>query len=192
MTESAPALSTAGARCFVALSPDSESRLALVRCRESIERSSAGVARGLRFVDPASLHLTLRFLGDSTPAQIAYFTHVLPTLAPRLPALPARRLAVWPNRARPRLLVLELECVPVVLELAAACEAHACKAGFTPEPRPFRAHVTLARLRPGCAFGILPNPPPALAFDAVALMQSALATSAARYSDLARASLASG
>lgn len=190
MIESTPAQSTAGARCFLALSPDPASRALLVRCREAIERSSAGAAHGLRFVDPASLHLTLRFLGDSAPAQIAYFTHVLPTLAPHLPALPTRRLAVWPNRARPRLLVLELECIAAVQELAADCETHARKAGYVPEPRPFRAHVTLARLRPGCAFGILPNPPPVLSFDAVALMQSTLNPGTARYTELARAALA--
>ena len=31
----------------------------------------------------------------------------MPTLAPALPALEARRYGIWPNRARPRLLVLQ-------------------------------------------------------------------------------------
>jgi 2'-5' RNA ligase len=96
---------------------------------------------------------------------------------------------VWPNRARPRLLVLELESSEALSDLAHACETHARKAGFAPETRGFRAHITLARLRPGCAFGILPHPPPSIAFDAVALMQSTLAQPAATYTELARAEL---
>jgi 2'-5' RNA ligase len=146
--------------------------------------------RGIRWTDPAALHLTLRFLGASGTAQIEYFKHMLPTLAHALPAIGARRYGVWPNRSRPRMLVLELEADAFLSRLADECETHAHKAGYAPEPRGFRAHVTLARLRPGCAFGILPNPPPAFAFDSIALMRSTLAQPAATYTELAREPLA--
>jgi 2'-5' RNA ligase len=177
-------------RCFLALLPDAGSLQNLRRCREALERTIAGAARGVRWIEPAALHMTLRFLGESGSAQLDYFRHMLPTLAPSLPAVATRRFGVWPNRARPRLLVLELEASEALSELAIACETHARKAGFTPETRGFRAHITLARLRPGCAFGILPHPPPSIAFEAVALMQSALAQPAATYTELARAPLA--
>lgn len=177
-------------RCFIALLPDAASRQILQRCRETLTRSIAGIARGVRWAEPPALHLTLRFLGASAPAQIAYLKHQLPTLAPALPAIATRRYAIWPNRARPRLLVLELESEPQLAALAHECEAHARKAGFAPEDRGFRAHVTLARLRPGCAFGILPNPPSSIAFEAVALMQSTLTHPAATYAELAREALA--
>lgn len=177
-------------RCFVALLPDAASRQILQRCRETLARSIAGIARGVRWVEPPALHLTLRFLGASAPAQIAYLKHQLPTLAPALPAIASRRYAIWPNRARPRLLVLELESEPRLVALADDCEVHSRKAGFAPEGRGFRAHVTLARLRPGCAFGILPNPPATITFDSVALMQSKLTQPTATYVELAREMLA--
>jgi 2'-5' RNA ligase len=183
--------SQADARCFLALLPDDASRAVLQRCREALERANSGAPRGLRWVEPAALHLTLRFLGESGSAQIDYFKHMLPTLAHALPAIDARRYGIWPNRARPRLLVLELETDASLSQLAAECEMHARKAGFAPEPRDFRAHVTLARLRPGCALGILPNPPPAFTFDTIALMRSTLAQPAATYTELAREPLAS-
>jgi hypothetical protein len=47
----------------------------------------------------------------------------------------------------------------------------------------------LARLRPGCAFGILPQPAGSITFDAVALMQSNLGRPVATYRQLARAPL---
>lgn len=182
--------SAADPRCFLALLPDAASVQNLRRCRDTLERTIAGAARGVRWIEPVALHMTLRFLGESGGAQIDYFKHMLPTLAPALPSIPAHRFGVWPNRARPRLLVLELESGEALSDLAQACEAHARKAGYTPETRGFRAHVTLARLRPGCAFGILPHPPPSIAFDAVALMQSTLAQPAATYTELARVPLA--
>ena len=177
-------------RCFLALLPDAASVQNLRRCRDALERTIAGAVRGVRWIEPAALHLTLRFLGESDRAQIDYFRHMLPTLAPALPAIATRRFGVWPNRARPRLLVLELESGAALSDLANACEAQARKAGFSPETRDFRAHLTLARLRPGCAFGILPHPPPSVAFEAVALMQSTPAQPAATYTALAREALA--
>ena len=179
-----------GTRCFLALLPDPASRELLLRCRARLERATAGSSRCIRWIEPDALHLTLRFLGDSGAAQIEYFKHMLPTLAPTLPAFAASRYGVWPNRARPRLLVLELEADLTLSGLAQTCEEHACKAGFEPEPRGFRAHVTLARLRPGCVFGILPQPAASITFDAVALMQSNLTRAAATYRELARVPLA--
>jgi 2'-5' RNA ligase len=182
--------SQADVRCFLALLPDDASRAVLQRCREALERANSGAPRGMRWVEPGALHLTLRFLGASGTAQIDYFKHMLPTLAHALPAIGARRYGIWPNRARPRLLVLELTANDVLSRLADECEMHARKAGFAPEPHKFRAHVTLARLRPGCALGILPGPPPAITFDAIALMRSTLAQPAATYTELAREPLA--
>jgi 2'-5' RNA ligase len=181
---------TAGGRCFLALLPNDAGRQTLQRCREMLEHAIIGAARGARWIDPAALHLTLRFLGDSGNAQVEYFKHMLPTLAPALPAIASRRYGIWPNRARPRLLVLELKVDSALSNLARECETHARKADFAPETRGFRGHITLARLRPGCAFGILPNPPPAITFGAVALMQSTLTQPGAMYRELAREALA--
>jgi RNA 2',3'-cyclic 3'-phosphodiesterase len=177
-------------RCFLALSPDAGSRDAMRRGTAMLASTMAGVAHGVRWVAPEALHLTLRFLGPATNAQIEYLRHMLPALAAILPPLAARRYAIWPNRSRPRLLVLELEISESLSQLAQACEDHARKAGFEPETRGFRAHLTLARLRPGCAFGVLPPPPRALAFDAVTLMQSTLTQPSATYREVARAELA--
>ena len=177
------------ARCFLALFPDPASRAALQRCRDALERANSGAPRGMRWVEPGALHLTLRFLSASGSAQTDYFKHMLPTLAHALPAISARRYGIWPNRARPRMLVLELEADDSLSQLADECEMHARKAGFIPEPREFRAHITLARLRPGCALGILPNPPPLITFNAVALMQSILVQPGTTYRELARVAM---
>ena len=181
----APADTGECARCFLSLLPDSNSRDALLGCRQALEMSRNGAARGIRWLDAASLHLTLRFLGDSTRAQVEFFKHMLPALARPLPGSGARRCAIWPNRARPRLLVLELDAPGELVALAQASEGLARKAGFAPEPRPFRAHLTLARLRPGCALHIPSVPLPTLAFESLSLMRSELQATGSRYQALA-------
>jgi 2'-5' RNA ligase len=185
----APASGDPGSlRCFLALLPDAASRDALRRCREAAAASPAG-ARGTRWIDAAALHLTLRFLGATTGAQVEYLKHMLPTLAHGLPAITARRCAIWPNRARPRLVVLELDTPDALAALAAECEALARKAGFDPESRAFKAHLTLARLRPGCLPEIPSAPAAALVFESLALMASDLRPAGASYRSLASVAL---
>lgn len=185
---SQPASSTAGSqRCFLALLPAIASRAALQRGNE-LAAAAPGM-RGVRWTDATSLHLTLRFLGDTPHAQVEYLKHMLPSLARALPALAARRCAIWPNRARPRLVVLEFDPLEALNALAGACEALAQKAGFDAEPRAFKAHLTLARLRPGCLPELPPAPASAIAFESLALMASAPPTAGARYRCIASVSL---
>lgn len=186
MSAPLPTAAAAGMRCFLALLPDADGVRSLRQSRAALEAGVAGAPRSVRWSAPEAWHLTLRFLGSSSAAQVDHFRRAVPQLATPLPAIPARRHAIWPNRSRPRLLVLELEAVPRLAGLARACEASARDAGFAPEPRGFRAHVTLARLRPGCAFGILPAAPVSLTFGAIALMQSTLAPSGSTYIELVR------
>ena len=174
-----------GTRCFIALLPNAAGRDIPRHCREALTSANPGIARGVRWVDTAALHLTLRFLGNSSDGQIEYVKHMLPTLAANLPAIGARRCAIWPNRARPRLLVLELEAPEALLALAREGEALARKAGFEAELRPFRAHLTLGRLRPGCVPELPSAPTTPLAFTALALIASDLQATGARYRELA-------
>lgn len=185
----APTTFDEGARCFIALLPDAASIEALLACRKALADCMPGAARRLRWIDRNALHLTLRFLGPASDGQQEQLARTLSALSRPLHPLATRRYGIWPNRARPRLLVLELARDAALVELADACESQVQAAGFAPEIRPFRAHISLARLRPGCAFGQLPTPPPTLAFASVSLMQSHLTQPAATYRELRRVRL---
>lgn len=187
-TDAAPANET-GVRCFLALLPDAASLQALQHCRAELEAASGGASRGVRWVEPAALHSTLRFFGAASATQVERLKRSLPSLACALPAIDARRCAIWPNRARPRLLVLELDAPPALFALAHECEALACRAGFVPEPRAYRAHLTLARLRPGCPLATPPPPPTRLKFDTLALLASERTAAGSHYRPLARTAL---
>lgn len=98
-----------------------------------------------RAVAPEALHVTLAFLGARPPEDVARIAPVVEaeSVAPRL-AL-GGVLLLPPRRAR----VLTVEIHGPLGELQARVAAGLQAAGvYTPEARPFRAHVTLARLRP--------------------------------------------
>jgi len=111
----------------------------------------AGDGRGARWVPVENLHLTLRFLGETDRRGIESVTFEVSSVIQGMQA-PSLRLGdpgVFPGRGG-RALVFwaglegELEALK---RLAGSLEACARRAGFPPERRGFRPHVTLARLR---------------------------------------------
>ena len=121
----------------------------------------ARLAPAYRWVEPDSLHLTLRFIGHQEP-------DVLDAVRGGLAEIRAEpfRLAVagpgtFGSRAAPRVVWLGVgeglgECAALAGAAEAACQA----AGLEADPRGFRAHVTLARARhEGERLGDLPAPP---------------------------------
>jgi RNA 2',3'-cyclic 3'-phosphodiesterase len=147
-----------------------------------------------RPVAPEALHVTLAFLGSRPPGDVAAIERVLAAEA----GGPAPRLALGaalllpPRRAR--VLCADLEDPDGALAaLQARVGAGLEAAGvYTPEKRPFRAHATVARLRPRArAPRAIAAQPAALAFagEAVTLYASRLHPSGARYEALSRAPL---
>jgi RNA 2',3'-cyclic 3'-phosphodiesterase len=112
---------------------------------------SAGVAGGsrdVRWVRLDGLHLTLRFLGPTLENRIAAVRTALRSAAAEGHPfeLTIGGAGTFPNDTRPRALWLGLrsggaELASLALAVDRALEA----AGWPPEAKPFRAHLTLAR-----------------------------------------------
>jgi len=136
---------TAGVRAFIAVELDA-------RLREAIGDLQARLGPrlgGIRLVRPEGIHLTLRFLGDTSPAQVETLRSLLAAAAAACPPadVPVAGLGTFPEQGSPRILWLGLDVPPAVLDLQRACERAARAAGFEREERPFRAHLTLGRWR---------------------------------------------
>lgn len=104
--------------------------------------------QGLRWVAPADLHITLRFLGATTAAGERAVAGALPAIAAGTDRVEARTGALrwWPSSRAPRVLVLQVDSHGALERLAAALESALCALGVPPGPRRFRAHLTLARV----------------------------------------------
>jgi 2'-5' RNA ligase len=100
----------------------------------------------------------------------------------------------WLPDRRPRVLVVDLDDPEghLLALHARVSEALAAEAGYEPEKRPFRAHVTVARVRRGERVRpvAMPDPPAApFAPPALTLYRSRLQRAGAEYEPLARVDL---
>jgi len=182
-----------GVRCFLGLALPEEARRTLETAFAPLRARLSG--RGCRWVPPENLHLTLRFLGECDRARLDRVTTLAAAVVQEMEA-PAIHLAepgAFPPRGR-RPLVLWAGVggdLAALARLAAALEEAARAAGFRPEPRAFRAHVTLARIEPRHAREldrvVLPALPPVdCSASSVRLFRSLREADGVRYPTLAR------
>jgi 2'-5' RNA ligase len=130
-------------RLFFALWPTNAERQALAAATQAQIAAAQG-----RAVPLANLHVTLAFLGDVAAARLGELADLGREVAaswkgPSPIELSFERLACW---RRPQLLcVLERAPGESAALLAEALKSAALAAGFAPDLKPFRAHVTVAR-----------------------------------------------
>jgi RNA 2',3'-cyclic 3'-phosphodiesterase len=144
-------------RCFVAIDLPAEVRDAVAEAQRGLRAAVAPAA--VSWGDPGTFHLTLRFLGEVAEATVARVSAALDAVcAGRAPlALEAAGLGGFPTASRPRVIWAGVPGgAPELPALAAAVEGAMAPLGFPAEARPFRAHVTIGRVR-------TPRPAPALA-----------------------------
>jgi 2'-5' RNA ligase len=141
----------------------------------------------------ASLHVTLAFLGATDAGRVGELTAALEAAAGPAPLLElGGALLLPPRRARVLCAALADGEGRLAALQARVSEELAATGAYAPEARPFRAHVTVARLRPRAraprAVDDAPEPV-AFAGEAVTLFASRLSPHGARYEALARVPL---
>jgi 2'-5' RNA ligase len=158
--------------------------------------------RGLRvrWTRPASLHLTLKFLGDIPADRIPIVAEALRTAAVEQDAfqLTAEGIGVFPGLRRPRVLWAGLSGAGAALaQLQRRVEEQLDAAGFPREAREFHGHLTLGRFGEGAPSGAVADVLSSYAaqrfgdFEVreLVLFQSDLKPRGAVYTALARAPL---
>ena len=99
---------------------------------------------GVRWIDNDNLHLTLRFFGDIDNGQARELSSFLGGID--VPAFEMRLNGLGTFGGNdPRTLWAGVEASEPLSSLARACERAARWAGFKPEGRAFKPHVTIAR-----------------------------------------------
>ena len=122
-----------------------------IRERLRIERRDAESA--LRWVDPQQMHLTLRFIGETDDASAARLVGAFrDQFAVRRFAYEVAAPSWFPNPSRPRVLVREVtqgrdEIASIVDEVEGRMREASVVADA--DRKPFRPHITLARVREG-------------------------------------------
>lgn len=116
--------------------------------------SSAALNRpGIRPVPAANLHLTLRFLGDTAESELSVIREALETAAAGLRPFHAEIQGggVFPNPAAARVFWLGFDprSAARLCAVAESVAGQLDRAGIDGDRKPFRPHLTLARVNPG-------------------------------------------
>lgn len=197
-TSAGNAASSTG-RLFIAAHLPREVRAELTGARARFE---AAGAPGLRWVSAERLHLTLRFLGETRLDLTPALREAIGAAASASPALELV-LARWGafGGGRPRVLWAGLEGDVAGLQaLASGLSGRLQALGIASDDRPFRPHLTLARVperagadaREGLAAAVRAVAPPRrlpILVEEIGLIRSHLGGGAPRYEELGRARL---
>jgi 2'-5' RNA ligase len=144
---SKPRPTPATRRLFIAV-PLPPSAIKVIEATVDAVRREIQDADSVRWVRLEGLHLTLRFLGRTEEATIHPLSALVDKIAASHDPFPVaiHEAGAFPSPARPRVLWLGIgEGDDALSALAHALEPGLDELGWSPEARPFRPHLTLAR-----------------------------------------------
>ena len=105
-------------------------------------------AGDVRWVTPENLHLTLRFLGPTAPERLPELFEILDKSNNYSSfVVSLHGVGAFPSVSRPRTVWIGIRDEGGLARLAAAIEAAVTGLGWTPEGRPYHAHLTIGRVR---------------------------------------------
>lgn len=133
-------------RLFIAADLPPQIRAELSDIQTRLRRAELPVS----WVAPVAMHLTLRFLGETSAALIPDLERAMQdALAPQSAIkLQLNGVGAFPNAQRPTVVWAGVGGATATLQrIQARIEAALGDLGIAPEPKPFRPHLTLGRLR---------------------------------------------
>jgi len=183
-------------RSFIAV----ELPAAVISRLESMQQELNALGLKAKWVRPANIHLTLKFLGNIDPAAIEDIGQAMADAAGDCASftLSVDGLGFFPGLKRPRVVWVGLGgATAVLLNLQRNLADRLAKIGFAKEKRSFKAHLTLGRIRQAVNPNIVNrviegySGSANLAFsaDRIILFKSDLKPSGAVYSPLKQAEL---
>lgn len=135
-------------RCFIAVEISDEVRENAARLQSKLRRTDADVS----FPDPANMHLTVIFLGDTLTGKIAPLKAAIDTATATVAPFDLRcsGLGFFGAPRHPRVIWAGVgEPCPVICALYESLLEKITELEFTLEKRAFRPHLTLGRIRSG-------------------------------------------
>ena len=130
-------------RLFLALDIDDD-------IRERITRFVDGVrnfAPDARWMQPESLHVTLKFIGEQPESVMENIKRAMATVSAGTTQIDFRGYGFFPTSKSARVFWIGMASGPELVALAAAIDDTMPSLGIPKEDRPFSPHLTLARGR---------------------------------------------
>jgi RNA 2',3'-cyclic 3'-phosphodiesterase len=121
--------------------------------RESVCKAIAPLQKGLgsivRWVPMENMHLTLKFLGDVSPANVEMLSEMLRAEADLFHCfdLHLNGLGSFPNLKRPRVIYVGIHAPATLEALQRGMESASRRLGYESEERGFSPHLTIGRVK---------------------------------------------
>jgi 2'-5' RNA ligase len=134
-------------RAFLAVDPPREIIDAIGVIQDRLKKDIQG---DIRWVRPQGIHLTLKFFGAISESDVANISRAVENTTSKIApfTLGIKRVGAFPDAKRPRVLWLGMDGeVDTLIRLQKEVDAELHKGGFEKEDRPFRPHLTLARIK---------------------------------------------
>ncbi len=133
-------------RAFIAIEIPHEIKKAIAAEIASLQ-NDAGHA--VRWVAIENIHLTLKFLGEISPANVELLSQTLQAECDQHGPfdITVKGLGCFPNLHRPRIIWIGLEIPSELNPLQHNLETASARMGYTAEDKPFSPHLTIGRLR---------------------------------------------
>jgi 2'-5' RNA ligase len=137
-------------RLFVALEIPSDVRDNLAAFLKDMRKLSEELPeKGVRWVRPENLHMTLKFIGEVADAKLEGIRAALATVRGAAPLeIQIRGMGFFPDGERPTVLWTGLDAAANLASLAGAMDRATATQGIKKENRAFLPHLTLARFAP--------------------------------------------
>jgi RNA 2',3'-cyclic 3'-phosphodiesterase len=133
-------------RIFVALETPNSVRDRIAQFIEDVRELAANAG----WVRPESLHVTLKFIGEKSPAEVEKIKHMLAGISGQQRFdVAVRGCGFFPSAKSARVFWVGIEENPRLKNLANAVDEAVCKAGIPREEHEFNPHLTLARAGSG-------------------------------------------
>jgi len=143
-------------RAFIAIEIPPEIKKAIATEIANL-RDSAG--RAVRWVATENVHLTLKFLGEVSPASVELLSQALQSECEQHDPfdISVGGLGSFPNSHRPRIIWIGLNIPPELNRLQHRLETATARMGYPAEDKPFSPHLTIGRVREQAAPAELNN-----------------------------------
>jgi 2'-5' RNA ligase len=133
-------------RAFIAIELPSNIKNAVSKVQDKLK---AGLPE-ISWVAPVNLHLSLKFLGEVSCKQLDNINQIITETVKTITdfKIKLESLGVFPNKASARIIWIGTNQVPKALEqIVEQLETKLAELGIPKEDRPFRAHITIGRIK---------------------------------------------
>ena len=134
-------------RLFLAINPTPDVKARIEEATATLRNAGPG----LRWIAPDRVHLTMRFLGEQPDARVEELGRAIDAAVRRHADAPLvlDGVGAFPNFRRARVVWIGVQPHPRLELLHHDVEQACASLGFEPEGRPFRPHLTIARVPDG-------------------------------------------